>query len=119
MFDIYIKNRPDVLFGYGEYFLCTINAYELGIVEKDGKFGGVNIYNEVIIPFKYDMIRGYSEGLFVVKKDGKYGYINKYNELVIDFQYDRAEAFEYGKAVVFTGNDEMIIDQTGKVQRKL
>ena len=52
-------------------------------------------------------------------KDDKYGYINKYNELVIDFQYDRAEAFEYGKAVVTAGNDEFLIDQMGKVKRKL
>jgi hypothetical protein len=95
------------------------NSEGFFIVEKDGKFGGINIYNKVVIPFKYDLIRDYSEGLFVVRKDGKYGYINKYNELVIDFKYERAEAFEYGKAAVSLGSNDFLIDQLGEVKRKL
>ena len=46
-------------------------------VEKDGKRGIINQREEEIIPYIYDHVYSFSEGLALVGKDGKYGYIDK------------------------------------------
>lgn len=59
---------------------------------------------EVCIPYGYEDLGDYSEGLVYAKKNGKYGYINANNEIVIPFKYTDAENFSEGLAMVGVDN---------------
>ena len=55
---------------------------------------------EIAIPFEYDDLGNYSEGLIWAEKDNKYGYIDINNNVVIQFVYDEAYDFSEGLAAV-------------------
>lgn len=59
-------------------------------VEKDGKYGVINLKGEVVIPIKYeDMNPNYIDKMgFAVKQNGKYGVVSFNNEQRIPFEYD-------------------------------
>lgn len=54
-----------------------------------GICGVVNLKNETVVPFIYEMIESYSDelGLAPAKKDGKYGFIDRTGKVVIPFIY--------------------------------
>ncbi|MFY9308947.1 MAG: WG repeat-containing protein [Bacteroidia bacterium] len=54
-----------------------------------GVCGVVNLKNQTVIPFEYEMIESYSDelGLAPAKKDGKYGFIDRTGKVVIPFIY--------------------------------
>ena len=52
------------------------------------KYGCFDDRGKTVIPFQYDNMRRYNEGLCAVELNGKWGYINKQNEVVIPFIYD-------------------------------
>lgn len=56
---------------------------------------------EVAIPFIYEDLGNYSEGLIMAKKDGKYGYLDINNNIIIPFIYEDAKDFSQGKALVY------------------
>jgi len=49
------------------------------VVGKDGKYGCIDKNGKVVIPFIYDNIIGFTDGLSKVRKDKKIGLINPYN----------------------------------------
>lgn len=53
-----------------------------------------------VIPFEYDGMGDYSEGLIWAEKDGKYGYLDTQNRVVIQFKYMQAYNFSEGLAAV-------------------
>lgn len=59
-------------------------------VGKNNICGVVNMKNEVVVPFAYEMIESYSEELDIAaaKKDGKYGFIDRTGKVIIPFLYD-------------------------------
>ena len=59
-------------------------------VGKNNISGVVNLKNEIIVPFSYEMIESYSNdaNLASAKKGGKHGAINRRGEVVIPFIYD-------------------------------
>ncbi len=75
-------------------------------VERDNKFGYVDLNGEVIIPLKYDQLEPFSEGLAVAGRidynagHPKYGYINPQGEIVIPLIYGKAGDFSEGVATV-------------------
>ena len=58
------------------------------IVKKNSKYGVIDKDLNIIIPFEYDDIYGFSEGLASVIKNGKLGFIDKANRLIIPYEYD-------------------------------
>lgn len=66
-------------------------------VGKNDMSGVVNMKNEIVIPFVYEMIESYSDDLnvAVAKKDGKYGFIDRAGKTVIPFMY--TDAWPSGK----------------------
>ena len=58
-------------------------------VGKNNICGVVNLKNETVVPFIYDMIEGYSDDLNLApaKKDGKYGFIDRTGKVVVPFIY--------------------------------
>ena len=65
-------------------------------VGKNNICGVVNLKNEIIVPFTYEMIESYSDDLNVApaKKDGKFGLIDRKGKVVIPFMY--ADAWPSG-----------------------
>lgn len=71
-------------------------------VQKDNKFGFINIKNEMVIPAIYNDASAFGDGLApVALEEGKHGYINKENVFVIAPQYVDADNFRDGYAVVY------------------
>ena len=49
-----------------------------------------------IIPFIYENVRSFNEGLCGIEKDGKYGFIDKTGKEVIPFIYNEVGDFSQG-----------------------
>lgn len=65
------------------------------------RFGMIDISTgKIVIPFNYDDLGDYSEGLIMAKKNGKFGYINIKNKIIIPFTYNGAFDFSEGLACV-------------------
>ncbi len=65
---------------FGQYLVCR---------DANAKWGVVDIYGNIVIPFKYEMIRMYKDGYFACKLGvGRKGLIDKNNQVVIPFEYD-------------------------------
>ncbi len=61
-------------------------------VGKNDICGVVNLKNEVVVPFTYQMIESFSDELNLATakkdKDGKYGFIDRTGKMVVPFMYD-------------------------------
>lgn len=92
---VYIRPSVDVdTLYYPSYGYCQ--------VEKDGKYGYINLYGELVIPFTYKKAYPFSEnGLaFVICENGLGGYINTNGEFVIDPIFEYGSTFKFGYAAV-------------------
>lgn len=77
-----------------------------------GKYGFLNWRTgEIEIPFIYDGVTDFYEGVAAVKKDGKWGYIDENNNTVLEFNYNIAHGFYKGIAQV----DTSFINKSGAV----
>ena len=81
------------------------------VLEKDGKCGVVNNKGLIIVPFKWDNIAYFSQGLAAVQMGDKCGYININGDVVIPIEYDETRNFiGAGFASVKKGGKWGIID---------
>ncbi|MCC9043808.1 WG repeat-containing protein [Myroides sp. M-43] len=80
------------------------------IVEKNNKYGFMNIEGEIIIPIQYDDVNAFNDKtdllptdlLFAVKQNDKWGFVDIKNKIVIPFMYDGVNGpFSYGIAPVY------------------
>ena len=69
---------------------------------------------DMVIPFKYDLVSGFHEGLAGVELNGKWGYINKSGKEVVPPKYDEAEFFHEGLAGVKLNGKCGYINKSGK-----
>jgi hypothetical protein len=70
---------------------------------------------EWLIPPKYEMARGFSEGLWSVQKNGLWGFVDSTDNVVVDFQYLKTTLYQDGMAFVQTSADLWgLIDKQGK-----
>ncbi len=63
------------------------------ILEKDGKCGVVNNKGLTIVPFKWDNIAYFSQGLAAVQMGNKCGYININGDVVVPLEYEETRNF--------------------------
>lgn len=86
--------------------------------EESQKYGYIDVYGKWVIPPKYDMVEGFSEGFAVVSSEGSYGFIDKTGKWVIPPKFSSASRFAEGLALVSTTeNGSKItgyIDKAGK-----
>lgn len=61
------------------------------VVKRNSKYGVIDKNLNIIIPFEYDGIGEFSEGLASVIKNGKKGFIDKANRLIIPCEYDEPD----------------------------
>ncbi len=86
-------------------------------VKKGGKWGYIDGYGKVIVPFEYEEVNNFSEGLASVRKDGKWGYINPKNEVVIPIEFTNKEvgSFKNGGAEYYTDSGAGLINLKGEI----
>jgi len=72
------------------YETSTISHFSEGLANVifNGKYGYINLKNEVVIPFQYDDAYSFENGNARVKLNGKYGLIDKLGNVVVPFCYD-------------------------------
>jgi archaellum component FlaG (FlaF/FlaG flagellin family) len=104
-YKVYKLNCGKLISKIRDYYLCfdengtVMNLNEVG----KGVFniihtGIIDINENIIIPFDYDLIEDFIEERAIAKKKGKYGLIDEQGETIIPFDYDLIEDFIDGKA---------------------
>ena len=77
-------------------------------------WGGIDKTGKTVIPFVYDHLNSFLEGLAVAERGGKYGVIDTANNVVIPFEYDRLSGFSNGLCVAVKDGRAFCIDRYGK-----
>ena len=102
-------------------FLCLLLAASVAGQELKPKYssvsrkwGYVDVYGNIIIPFRYDLVGTFREGLSVVQLNDKYGYIDKQGNTVIPYKYDDAGSFSEGLAWVRLNGKYGFINKQGE-----
>ena len=80
--------------------LSGFDEYGLAVAGLDGKFGCIDTEGNVIVPFVYEEIGPFTEGLAAVKKNGKYGFVNVNGETVIPCGWEAVSPFRDGVCTV-------------------
>lgn len=89
------QNNGQKLFPNSEFQSVYNNENGTITLYSHGKYGLIDDHGELLIPFKYDRIEGFSDGIAIVKKDGLYGAINIRKEIIptnytdIDYHWPR------------------------------
>ncbi|WP_185113831.1 WG repeat-containing protein [Chryseobacterium sp. Leaf405] len=78
------------------------------------KWGFVNKDSIIQIPFEYDFLNPFENGLAYAKNDGKEFFITK-NNLKLEGDYDGINVFSYGLAAVHKNGKWGFIDNSGKL----
>jgi hypothetical protein len=117
-------NKGQLLIGFeNHYELINLSSYKLGyiLVMKEGKWGYVNIKNEIKIPFNYDYLGDILSGTIIASKKEKFGIIDTLQKVIIDFKFDELSEFSqfhsdnHSYASVKIGKKSGVIDETGKI----
>ena len=105
-----------------EIISCKYNSDLKFAAEEDivpaeiaGKFGFINIRDQIIIEPTYENAKVFTEGLAAVSLNGKWGYIDLQGRQIIPFIYEAAFEFSSGLAVVKKGELYGYIDQYNNV----
>lgn len=95
------------------YYYNEADDYEF----SGGLWGFLNPDGHVIIPFKYEEVKDFSQHLAAVKLNGKWGFIDTSGRTVIPFIYDEVLSGFFGvnsDARVVADGRSFYIDRTGK-----
>ncbi len=81
---------------------------------KDGKYGFLDLSGDEVIPFIYDEVYSFQEGLSAACKGGKWGFIDKAGMEVISTVYDQVDSsFHNGLAAACLNGKWGLIDKSG------
>lgn len=84
------------------------------LLVKPNKWGFINDKNEIVIPFEYDFLNPFENGLAYEKNGGKEFFITKKN-LILKGDYDEVRIFSQGLAAVSKNKKWGFIDEFGKL----
>ncbi len=101
-----------------DYAIAKSFSEDIASVKKyfSGAWGCINREGVEVIPFVFDGLTSFSEGLCGANKNEKWGYINKVGETVIDFLYDVVGPFSNGFAVIGINDKMGVISKNGEVK---
>ena len=105
--NFYVQNT------YGEYRIFNDNSLA-SIKDFNGKWGAINKKGETVLPFKYETLKTFTEGVAGFERNGKFGFVDIYGNEVIKPQFDDVSSFYNGLAVVRQGDKAYCIDKQGK-----
>jgi hypothetical protein len=81
---------------------------------RGGRSGFLDMKGSVAVPFVYDAVSQYSEGLAAVEQQGKWGFIDRDGQVVIPLEFDKVSEFSKGLAPAKRGERTGFIDHTGR-----
>lgn len=99
----------------------VFSEVNLGYVSKGkinletGKFGLVHRNGELLLPYNYDWIGNFKEGLAHIVWHSKTGYINEQGKIIIPLIYDEAWPFQHGFARVIVAKKTGMINKNGEL----
>ncbi len=93
-------------FEYDEYGNQKLHGYQdandfhngYAAVMENGKWGVINTKAQLVIPYEYDRIGFYEDGLFLVLKGKNCGYIDSVGNVVVPIDYENLGPFVNGIA---------------------
>ena len=97
---------------FGEYKVFSDNSLA-SIQNTQGKWGAIDKAGKTVVPFKYDQLKMFTEGLAGFKLNGKYGFVDVDGKVCIEPIYDNVSAFNNGLASVYVGDSAYLIDKEG------
>lgn len=97
---------------YKSYQVFNDNALA-SLMNADGKWGAVNKAGETIIPFQYEALKAFTDGVAAFSKSGKWGFVDIHGNEVLKPRFDDTSGFANGLAVVREGNTARVIDRKG------
>lgn len=83
------------------------------VQNKNGIYGGIDKTGKTIIPFEYEVLKNFHEGLAVAQKNGKYGVIDTNNNVIVPFEYDNLSGYSDGVCVAVQNGNAFCIDRYG------
>ena len=96
------------------FAVFAINAQELALANKDGKFGYITKTGEWHIQPKFKVAKSFSGDFAIALEGKKVGFINRKGEWVIQPTYDKAKDFDSGNAVVLKDKRWFYINTKGE-----
>jgi uncharacterized protein (TIGR02145 family) len=96
------KNNKELNFSGMTMILCL----------KDGKYGFVDEYGNIQVPFKYNWAEP-MEGTAIVQENGKYGLIRENGSIAIPCIYDKIEHVEYENYRATKDGKSILINESG------
>ncbi len=112
------KTGKEIRFSTCDKLLGTFYKSSLALAIKNKKYGIVDKAGKVIIPFEYERLYSFENGLAAAlkEKDGKWGFINQKNEWVIKPQFNSGTSFNsFDFAILSENYMHGCIDRTGKI----
>ena len=87
------------------------------VLERDGKFGLVDMDLNTVFPFEYNYLRfGDDEkDILIVQKDGKWGYIDTQSNIIVPFIYEDIIELSRETQAFLHKEKWTIIDNVGKI----
>lgn len=86
-------------------------------VERNRKFGFIDLRGKEIVQIEYDGAENFFNGLAIVWKNGRYGLINKKGEVVIPLEYNQL-FFDNNYLQVYKGNTMFYSDLKGNLLKE-
>lgn len=94
-----IGEEQSLITGYDTIYM---NEKDSIIVQKDGKYGVIDINNKIQIPYQYDKISPFYKGYYAVELNFKCGLIDKDGKIVLPLEYEAITNFNQYFAMVYT-----------------
>ncbi len=84
--------------------------------QKDGKFGIIDLQENIIQPFQFDQRVNIDSDYIRTKKDGKFGYSDINGNMIIEAKFDTAAHFGKSQTALVGSNDKWgLINRAGEV----
>jgi hypothetical protein len=88
---------------------------DLSPFRKNGQYGYINDYGDIVVHPVFDRADYFSNGLCRVTYKDKIGFINNDGEYVIEPEFDWAASFSEDRCVVGRAEQAMIINKKGEI----
>lgn len=90
------------------------NEHALASLQNaDGTWGAVNKEGKIVLPFQYENLGIFEEGVAAFSKNAKFGFLDIEGNEVIKPQFDEVTPFVNGVAIVRQGKTGFAIDKKG------
>jgi len=109
----FILKYPDFPYKKSIERELALSKQHVFIAKQNEKFGCITDLGDTIIPFIYDGIEPFKQGIALVEKDNFFGYLKLTGETITNFEFDDAESFNEDRAIVNKKGSVYVIDRLG------